>query len=55
MYRSNNQFENADGYQMISSGRDKRFGLTGNLASVDKDGEDDLSNFSTSQLGAGKN
>lgn len=55
VYSSGGQFENADGYQMISSGRDKRFGNTGNLAGVDQAGQDDQSNFTTSLLGAGKN
>jgi prepilin-type N-terminal cleavage/methylation domain-containing protein len=53
-YGTNGQFENADSFQLISSGRDKKFGASGNMAAVDQTGTDDQSNFSTNQLGAGK-
>lgn len=55
VYGGGGQFENPDSFQLISSGRDKRFGTSGNIAAVDQAGVDDQSNFSTNQLGAGKN
>ena len=55
-YSHNGQFENAESFQLISSGRDKRFGAGGNWPPVaNKEGEDDRSNFSSNDLGGGKN
>ncbi|MBM3978997.1 MAG: type II secretion system protein [Planctomycetes bacterium] len=55
VYGGSGQYENPDSFQLISSGRDKKFGVSGTLSAVDRNGEDDQSNFSTNQLGAGKN
>jgi prepilin-type N-terminal cleavage/methylation domain-containing protein len=53
-YSTNGQFENAEGFQLISAGRDGLFGANGNWAQVDTAGQDDLSNFSSNVLGAGR-
>ena len=47
-------FENADGFQLISAGKDGLFGSTGNWANVGPHGQDDQANFSPNTLGAGK-
>jgi type II secretory pathway pseudopilin PulG len=53
-YSTNGQFENADGFQLISAGRDNMFGTTGDWANVGPQGSDDQANFSPNVLGAGK-
>jgi hypothetical protein len=53
-YSSNGSFENPEGFQLISSGRDGQFGPGGNWPPVPVIGEDDQANFSPSVLGAGK-
>jgi len=45
-------FENPTGYQLISAGKDRLFGFTGNSKGISKEGQDDLSNIFEKQLGA---
>lgn len=45
-------FENPTGYQLISAGKDKLFGISGNSKNITKEGKDDLSNVFEKQLGA---
>lgn len=47
-----NVYENESGYQLISAGKDKKFGITGNSKGVDKNGQDDLTNINEKQMGA---
>jgi len=53
-YARNGQYENDSGYQIISAGKDKKFGLSGNWDAVDADGRDDQANFSPRLLGGGR-
>lgn len=48
------QYENADGFQLISAGRDEKFGPGGLWQNISGVGEDDLANFSPNALGGGK-
>jgi hypothetical protein len=50
---SQRQYQNASGFQLISAGKNKTFGTSGDWNNVGQIGEDDLANFSSSQLGAG--
>jgi prepilin-type N-terminal cleavage/methylation domain-containing protein len=52
-YLLNNQYLNPSGYQLISAGVDRMFGLSGNWGAVDAHGQDDKASFSTANLGAG--
>ena len=45
-------FENPSGYQIISAGKNKLFGATGNSKDIKREGEDDLSNILEKQLGS---
>ena len=56
MYRSTptGPYENAGGYQLISAGKDKKFGTTGSSKNIDPDGRDDLTNIFEKQLSAGQ-
>lgn len=47
-------FENPSGYQLISAGKDRLFGISGDSRAVDQAGQDDLSNFAEKQLSAPK-
>jgi prepilin-type N-terminal cleavage/methylation domain-containing protein len=49
-----NQFENASGFQLISSGKDGLFGPGGLWPPPTGHGEDDQANFAPSTLGGGK-
>ncbi len=52
-YSRNGQFENAQGFQLISAGKDGVFGQNGDWTRVSPGGEDDQSNFSSALLGSG--
>ena len=45
-------FENPSGYQLISAGRDRLFGISGNSRAISRFGEDDISNMFEKQLGS---
>lgn len=47
-----NTFENPSGYQLISAGKDKTFGASGNSKTIPRVGEDDVTNFLEKQLGS---
>lgn len=47
-------FENPSGYQLISAGKNKLFGASGNSKAIDANGQDDMTNISEKQLGAGQ-
>ena len=44
-------FENPTGYQLISAGKDKLFGISGDSKNITNEGKDDLTNFLEKQLG----
>ena len=52
-YKSGSGYVNANGFQIISAGKDGKFGATGDWAAADANAKDDLANFSTNFLGAG--
>ena len=45
-------FENPSGYQLISAGKDRTFGTTGNMKSIPRVGEDDVTNIIEKALGS---
>jgi type II secretory pathway pseudopilin PulG len=47
-------YENPIGYQLISAGKDKIFGISGNSKLIGPFGKDDLTNIAEKQLGAGQ-
>jgi prepilin-type N-terminal cleavage/methylation domain-containing protein len=52
-YTNGGKFVNDTGWQIISAGQDKSFGVTNNWSSLDAQSQDNLANFSTKILGAG--
>ena len=45
-------YENPNGYQLISAGKNRVFGVTGNTKDIKREGEDDLTNILEKQLGS---